>query len=363
LEAWEKVLINLDAFVDNPHGWWSCIDCHGGVDTTDKEAAHEGLVSDPSSDADVTCGLCHAAEWEAQSDSLHFNLAGYDGVLEARSEPDAMPHLEEMQTYHCDNCHATCGQCHVSQPESVGGGLLDAHEFSARASMTRTCTACHGSRVGNEYLGKNEGFLADVHFRQGRMVCADCHTGADIHGQENPDAMNRYEGPQIPACADCHPEAATKGSSVVQHTLHQDRVSCQVCHSVSYKSCDGCHTARDEEGRAFFETDGSYMTFLIGLNPLKSEERPYDYVPLRHVPIAEDSFEYYGEDLLSNFDARPTWAYATPHNIQRETPQNSSCENCHGNEEIFLTLDKLYPEEIEANRSVIVTEIPGSSIP
>ncbi|MCJ7725856.1 MAG: hypothetical protein MUP76_05645, partial [Acidimicrobiia bacterium] len=64
------------------------------------------------------------------------------------------------------------------------------------------------------------------------------------------------------------------------------------------------------------------------------------------------------DDLLPNFDARPTWVYATPHNIQRNTPQNASCGSCHGNAELFLTEDRVAPEELEANRPVIVIEIP-----
>jgi hypothetical protein len=51
--------------------------------------------------------------------------------------------------------------------------------------------------------------------------------------------------------------------------------------------------------------------------------------------------------------------YATPHNIQRETPQNASCDACHGNPDIFLTADKVYEEELVANESVIVTNIPA----
>ena len=54
----------------------------------------------------------------------------------------------------------------------------------------------------------------------------------------------------------------------------------------------------------------------------------------------------------------PTWVYATPHNIQLNTPQTESCEACHGNAEIFLTADKLSEEELEANLSVIVDEVP-----
>jgi nitrate/TMAO reductase-like tetraheme cytochrome c subunit len=55
----------------------------------------------------------------------------------------------------------------------------------------------------------------------------------------------------------------------------------------------------------------------------------------------------------------PNWAYATPHNIQRNTPQTETCNSCHGNEEIFLTADKIKPEELEANRDVIVENVPG----
>ncbi len=81
---------------------------------------------------------------------------------------------------------------------------------------------------------------------------------------------------------------------------------------------------------------------------------------LRHIPVAKDSFSFYGDNLLPNYDALPTWAYTTPHNIQRNTPQTETCYACHGNADIFLTIDKVYPEEINANLSVIVTQIPTS---
>jgi thiosulfate/3-mercaptopyruvate sulfurtransferase len=88
------------------------------------------------------------------------------------------------------------------------------------------------------------------------------------------------------------------------------------------------------------------MGFEIGLNPLRSSERPYKYVVLRHVPTCSDECNYYGENLLPNFDAVPTWKYATPHNIQLNTP------------DLFLTEEDIRPEEMEANRDVIVPEIP-----
>jgi thiosulfate/3-mercaptopyruvate sulfurtransferase len=262
---------------------------------------------------------------------------------------------------HCATCHTTCGECHVAQPQNVGGGLFTGHVFETTPPMTRSCTACHGSRVGNEYLGKNEGISGDVHFREGRMSCVKCHEGADLHGEgmTTPQA-NRYAEEQTPACVDCHPTAAPGGDENPMHQSHGDTLSCQVCHSVTYTSCDGCHVAVSEtSGNPYFETDATYHTFLIGRNPIQSDERPYAYAPVRHVPVAADAYEYYGENLLPNFNALPTWVYSTPHNIQKNTPQNASCETCHGGDaSIFLTADKVKPEELDANLTVIMETVP-----
>jgi thiosulfate/3-mercaptopyruvate sulfurtransferase len=82
-------------------------------------------------------------------------------------------------------------------------------------------------------------------------------------------------------------------------------------------------------------------------------------VVLRHVPAAPTGYEFYGENLLPSFDARPTWVYSTPHNIQKETPQNASCNACHGNAAIYLTAEKVKPEEVQANQEVIVDQVPA----
>ena len=359
LEPWEKVLVSL-GFMDTVHGSASCIDCHGGQQAPEKEVAHTGMIADPT-EGPANCGTCHSKQAEGFEDSLHASLQGYWTVLNARSTPDDHPALEEAFNNHCASCHTSCGDCHISQPDSVGGGFLNGHVIEKTPPMTRTCTACHGSRVGNEYLGKHEDLPGDVHFRQGRMNCVACHSGDSMHASEGEAGTHRYAGAQQPACEDCHAAVGASGDSVMQHSIHKDQLSCQVCHSVAYTSCDGCHVAISEEtGRPFFRTEGSYMTFLIGLNPRQDEYRPYEYVPLRHVPISPTNFEYYGENLLSNFNNLPTWVYTTPHNIQRVTPQNQACNNCHGNAEIFLTADKVKPEELEANQPVIVESIPNA---
>ncbi len=379
LEPWEKVLVDNELYPETVHGQIPCADCHNGDSTEeDKHVSHEGLIPNPSLDAEGSCGDCHPDVVAMNEFSLHTNLAGYHKVLDARSEPEDHEALQEMFGNHCSSCHSSCGECHVSQPNSVGGGLIDGHMFNETPSMTRNCTACHGSRIGNEYLGKHEGLRPDVHFRQGRMSCVDCHTGHEMHGQPaqcndcHPGiedsiiqpADHRYSGVQTPRCETCHVPVALGNDGIEMHEQHSGDLSCQVCHSISYTSCDGCHVAiSDKTGNPFYATDDHYLSFAIGKNPIRSYDRPYEYVTLRHVPIARDSYAFYGDDLLKNFDALPTWVYTTPHNIQRETPQAESCEACHENPDWFLTADKVHPDELTANLPVIVEEIPSVEKP
>lgn len=373
LEPWEKVLVDSTQYPGTVHGQIACQECHGGVQSSDKATAHTGLIANPSNDALSTCGECHPDVVSTNSSNLHTNLKGYWTVLDQRTSPDDHELITEIFGNHCNNCHASCGECHVSQPNLVGGGLIDGHIFNATPSMTRNCTACHGSRVGNEYLGKHDGLLADVHFRQGRMTCLACHSGHEMHGApDNCEACHtapetttavppdhRYDGVQNPSCEACHVTAALGKDDIEMHQQHGGELSCQVCHSVAYTSCDGCHVAiSDTSGNPYYATEGSYLGFYIGKNPRKSYDRPYTYVTLRHVPVATDNFAFYGDNLLPNYNALPTWVYTTPHNIQRETPQTASCNACHGNADIYLTADKVYPEELEANLSVIVETIP-----
>lgn len=360
LEAWEKVFVSDEEFLAQMHFNASCIACHGGTGgVTTKAEAHTGLKPDPSEQPEDTCGNCHADIVANSETGLHFTLQGYGTVLEARGADFSNPQMAAAYDKHCTECHASCGSCHVSRPKYTGGGLIAGHDFKKIASISDTCLACHGGRVGPEYQGKNEGVEGDVHwFKQG-MPCIECHQVADFHG-DGTEYMHRYDGAPMPACTDCHPEVAASSDGVMQHTLHQSNVACQVCHAAgAYKQCFNCHVGTDDEGLPYRQLEPSELDFKIGRNPQQSEERPWSYVLLRHVPVVRDTFGYYGEDLLPNFDAVPTWKYTTPHNIQKDTPQNADCNNCHGNADLFLTAGDVAPDELEANSSVIVPEVPA----
>ncbi len=359
MAAWEKVYLDQDAFFETMHGRYGCIACHGGTgDTLLKATAHSGMIREPS--AAGVCNACHAEEVANDGSSLHTNLAGYRTVLLSRSSPEKTAQIETMMDNHCEPCHtATCGQCHVSRPARLGGGLVAGHLFENRPAINLTCAGCHGSRIETEYKGHNSAVPGDVHWTQAQMTCSACHQAAEFHGMVA-EYVHRYDGPPLPSCeaGGCHPGVSEDDGIAEHDDTHLNALSCQACHSTTYKNCYGCHVGV-EDGAAYYDVEEPQLAFKIGRNPIQGRYRPWKYVPVRHVPITVDSFAYYGEDLLPNFDTVPTWKYTTPHNIQRITPQTQSCNACHGNAEFFLTADDVAPGELDANRRVIVEELPA----
>lgn len=352
-----KVYVDPAFLDDENHGAIDCHDCHGGdPEAEDVLAAHRNLVRDPTwRNPERVCGDCHPDVVEAAQNSLHVTLKPFKTLIDTRAEggPEH-PQVDAGRKAHCGQCHSSCGQCHVSRPTYVGGGLLDAHAFMGTPPMREVCTACHGSRVEHEYFGKNEGVPPDVHWRKRFMDCHACHGGDEMHGDGSAPA-HRYEAPGAPACLDCHDAIYDEGSpNLEQHAEHKGKASCQVCHSVPYKNCTGCHFALDRYGFKYFQNDVSAMDFKIGLNPLRSDKRPERFVTLRHVPVAPDSFRFYAVSGLPNFAAEPTWKLCTPHNIRRTTPQNADCNGCHGNRKLFLTDDDLSGPYRTANQNVVV---------
>lgn len=361
----EKLFIDTD-FIDEDenHGSIACNDCHGGnPDDPDWKTAHNGIVKDPSYTCpEKTCGECHDHAGKNYRNSLHYSLRPFHVNIDKRSNPDKSINktINTAMNNHCQSCHSSCGQCHISRPESVEGGLLDGHLFQKRPPMKETCTACHGSRIGDEYFGKHKGLKQDIHCQK-YMKCEKCHTADEMHG-DGKAYNSRYDVENGPKCLDCHKSIySKKAENRANHLLHKDKVNCNVCHSQSYRNCYSCHVGRDNKGITYFKTKPSTLNFKIGLNPKKSSKKPERFVILRHVPVNKNLFDFYVKDGLTQFDSNPTWKMATPHNIRRKTEQNSSCNNCHGNNSLFLLEKDVSEEERKANRNVIVPEslIPG----
>lgn len=419
LEPWEKVFLNLGdktfEDIDPNHGKLVCEDCHGGVGLIEnvelseepteselnqiKETAHSadhGFVIDPAAQENSPCQVCHYELTERSKNSMHTKAWGerYKVALRAEGHGDfdaLPPDLEHGFTEECGSCHATCGECHISRPNSVGGGFVERHKFR-KPHMQDNCTACHGTRIGDDYFGNLQGNTADTHFQSG-FQCMDCHN-EDFHGTGN-EAMNpprsRYEVEGIPQCVDCHANASASND---YHTTHwagegsQDDLDCYVCHSQPYNSCNSCHTNsvyREGYGETdtpdvFTGAEGykEFPSFKIGKNPAyqdaggpwspaMSAHPESEWVLLRHIPVVEDTYYPWDWQTLEHYDKQETWQYTSPHNIQRWTAQTlvdttagEPCgSNCHHSAEtdsLYLTLDYLeaeYPEEISANEHVI----------
>ncbi len=363
LELYQKIWVT-SSFLDTDHGRIACPDCHGGrPKDPDWQTAHKGIIKDPTfPEADKACGECHEDIVSTAKNSLHYTLAPFERVIRARADKKDRKVLEKVclaKEKHCAGCHASCGQCHVSRPDYVKGGFLNKHHFQKRPPMDISCASCHGGRVHGEFTGANRKYAADIHYDGEKMTCMDCHTAKEMHADA--DQVNtRFDIPERPNCRNCHEEVVSAKPGTRSHSIHKDRVACQVCHAQAYKNCFGCHVGTDKTGLPYFKSKETRMLFKIGFNPNKSGDRPYDYVVLRHPPADPGIFDFYIKNGLSDFNTLPTWKLDTPHNIRRITPRNEKCNNCHGNASLFLNKDDMAEWALKANAGIIVpkTRIP-----
>ena len=368
MEPYEKIYV-AKAFLETEHGQVACEDCHGGnPQDSDWQTAHEGLIADPTfPDPEKACGACHPDITAEAPQSLHYTIAPIGQAITRRmGEADATVQaaMDTARQRHCSQCHASCGQCHVSRPDYVNGGFLARHEFQKTPPMETTCASCHGGRIFGEYTGLNKGYEADTHFADQEMACRDCHGAEQMHASAE-GVATRQASAKRPSCEKCHPDSAAEDAQVPSHRIHNGKVACQVCHAQPVKQCYGCHVGTDDKGIAYFKCKKTELGLKIGRNPQPTPERPYRYSVKHHPPIVPETFDHYSPGALKAFDQRPTWKDAAPHTIRRITDQNRTCNNCHGKRELFLGTADLDAWEITANAGVVVTDdqLPAAIAP
>ena len=352
LEAIDKFLVSAE-FSDSTHGQLGCIACHGGENSLDIGEAHNGMNPYPSGDINGVCASCHSGVTDTFETSIHRNIQGMSNGLMAftdfESLPDSPEH-EEAFGKNCFACHASCGECHVSRPKGYSGGLINQHEFFKTPPMEDTCFGCHGARNAGEYMG-TVGFSGDVHHEMG-MDCMACHDIDNFHGAGGEVTAHMYEE-NLPSCLDCHEEFIKGAEATSVHTDHVETVSCQVCHAQANSNCFECHLDYNDDKTKLIGSSETKIMFRIGLNPEITEERPYKYVTLRHIPTSEKMLDQVGDNLLPNYHEISNWKYSPTHNIQKSTFQNESCDACHGNENIFLQEKDLIDSDSKDNWRLI----------
>jgi thiosulfate/3-mercaptopyruvate sulfurtransferase len=235
LEPHEKVLL-AEKFLESEHGQIECQTCHGGdAASGEKETAHQGLDPHPSiNNPEGACGDCHEEIVATAKSSLHATLSTFTTVQQSRSDMSKWAEIDEARQGHCAACHTSCGGCHVSRPKFAKKGFINGHLFQKSPDSVNQCTACHGSRVGNEYFGSRG--QGDVHASRHDMVdCASCHTAREMHAAPAEGLKGRYHLKEKISCADCHQDL--EQGPVREHEIHIASVQCQVCHSQTYVNC------------------------------------------------------------------------------------------------------------------------------
>lgn len=406
LEPWEKVYIKLFgnqtsyADIDETHASIGCVTCHGGKEPAEFESAHDieifGFIKDPSIMAESNCTPCHSEIVATNVNSMHSKAWGEQTTIAQRELGADKNHndfeqcsieLTEGFSRECASCHTTCGQCHVSRPNSVAGGFIDSHRFKKTPDQTNNCLACHGSRIATDFEGLLEDNSPDVHYNK-YMKCWDCHK-EDMHADAS-NSESRYHLPDLPQCKDCHSETIDSNTYHIIHWPEESKgLSCYVCHSQPYNNCNSCHTKNTDGdlsewwqtgyAESSTETDvhtgaggyKEYPDFKIGYN-YNQELHDGKYIVVRHIPIVRNSYSPWGHEQLANYDARPTWEYTSPHNIQRFTTQTDTAGGVSCSASCHLTGDKAqdnvqrflwqidvetdYPDESTANEPVVVDD-------
>ncbi len=355
----EKVWIRLNAArgiesftdIDPTHAAVGCAGCHGGNsvvdakdDTSAYRSAHTGMMRDPSKIGEAGCsgGMCHGDIVRRNETSMHSNLWGEKAHVALRNgyeSFEACPaEIQDGFTKDCNSCHTTCGQCHISIPNAAGGGFLEqrtgySHKFIATPDEANVCTACHGSRVGDDWNANQErvpGNVPDVHNDFG-YTCLDCHK-EDMHGEGSTDAeyTSRYQVADLPQCVDCHQADRDDNIFHTQHWPNADAsdgvdLACYTCHSQKYNNCNTCHAGTWKEEYTADNKDEYrvYAQFKIGRNPYYGDaDHPHGeaaFITTRHIPVSPDAYRQWNIATMPDYNTMETWKYASPHNIQRWT--------------------------------------------
>ncbi len=131
----------------------------------------------------------------------------------------------------CINCHSrenaegnpivhskyspSCADCHDKKNTKIISDIV--------------CRNCHSHQMAEIRVYK------DVHREKG-MICIDCHTKSDLHGNGT-EPRSIYEGVIEKTCESCHENIQPSRS----HTVHGEKLDCSACHMESQITCFNCH--------------------------------------------------------------------------------------------------------------------------
>ena len=162
--------------------------------------------------------------------SLHYTRAGADHWY--CLENGGFETLTKMRiSKDCLNCHARENASGVTiNHEKYNPSCADCHDKADSKSVNNeACRNCHTHQMAEIAAAK------DVHREKG-MICIDCHSKFDTHGNGR-DLRSIYDGAIEKTCETCH----EKIGQSVSHTVHKGNLDCSACHIQTQVTCFNCH--------------------------------------------------------------------------------------------------------------------------
>jgi hypothetical protein len=148
-----------------------------------------------------------------------------------------------MDSLPCQKCHAsTFADGTPVDPATYSPDCKDCHDFANKGTTVEqtTCLGCHSRQRAEISLSGMNPIFTDVHRDKG-MVCTDCHTKREMHGDGNLYSSMLAPGALDVSCENegCHPQSTLASNTA--HDMHLDDVYCSACHAQTVETCYNCH--------------------------------------------------------------------------------------------------------------------------
>jgi len=166
--------------------------------------------------------------------SLHYTARGmsywYESAQGGLEKITGVPY----ENLKCKGCHnGGCDVCHkVETTQKECKRLSYTKDAATKVSMCLNCHAREKSMIAIDHKAEQD----DVHIAQG-MVCTDCHSAREMHGDGTAYVSMKQPGAMDTQCENCHEELKPTEA----HTVHKDRLDCKACHVRHVVSCTNCH--------------------------------------------------------------------------------------------------------------------------
>lgn len=199
----------------------------------------------------------------------------------------------------CKNCHVGgCDRCHRTEQ---GKRLSYTLKAAQRQPM---CLKCHGrekAMIRINFAEKKE----DVHLLKG-MVCTDCHSTREMHGDGTKYISLKQPGAMDTNCEKCHDNIKPTDA----HTVHEGKLDCKACHVRHVVSCTNCH-----------------FDYLVKEGKRKA-------IPVHGWVFLMNYKGKVTSASMQTFVVRPnkTFLMFAPHMSHAISKEGRKCEGCHGTE-------------------------------